>query len=284
MKSIPQKSNCNKRQRLFGLIQVVMFLPVLLAAGCKTIQCAPALSCEKQPVDKVAYPKIWTSGKYDSFQLVVTNGPYRIKDSSIEHLKNAVKEKAGLDIEVVEGTSTGLPADHKVENKEILAAGLRQIPSSDKPVVVVVVVNGVTGVDYDYKGIIYCSQSHLRKLARENTVQFPPDLSHEASYFAVLILNRSHLVTRLAEDLILIHEIGHWFGVPAREFHTSCDRAHCTNGRCIMFAGRVDFPTLIRLVAVNLLGLTNQYGPDCMEELAEMQRQRQANKEKLNAK
>jgi hypothetical protein len=280
MKSAPQKRIHDNRLQGSIVVLVVVVFPLFLAMGCKMVQCAPALSCEMQPVDKVVYPKIWTSGKYDSFRLVVTTGPYRVKDKAITRLKNVVKEQAGLDIEVIEGIDTGLPADRIISQDEAVIAAIRQIPPGDTPVVVVVAVNGAHG-----KGFIIDFQAYLREVAKNNNIELPNNLSKEVKFIGVIVLNRSSFIEHWFEDIVLIHEVGHWLGIPVREFHTGCDKSHCTNGRCLMFAGKWDFPMTMRLLGANLLtGPPRQFCLYCAEELTEMRRQRETNNEKLNAK
>jgi predicted Zn-dependent protease len=76
-----------------------------------------------------------------------------------------------------------------------------------------------------------------------------------------------------AEANTVVHEVGHWLGVPARDNHTSATSTqgkHCNHGGCVMFGGTSPCSVLASLTAREPTG----FCVDCAAELAEMARLR----------
>ena len=99
---------------------------------------------------------------------------------------------------------------------------------------------------------------------------------------AMVVLHRGPLkkeslvtLTRFeeAEASTLVHEIGHWLGVPARDNHSSATSKrgkHCNHGACVMFKGTSACTVLANLAVRE----PTRFCPACAAELAEMARGR----------
>jgi hypothetical protein len=231
------------------------------AAGCTGDgRCEPALSDERVPAASAVLPAAWAEPNQTSIRIIAATGPYRVSDFALEHFRQVMAEQVGLDVTVVDGADTGLPGAGVLDHRDVIAAGQTQIPPGDEPTIVLVVVSDTDSPDAAYGYIQY---------------EFIPRLT------AVIILHRAAgdqlgqglISPEVIEATTLVHEAGHWFGLPARDFHNSAiDGQHCTNARCVMFKGsRVG---LCAIQANLLTGVPMRFGPDCEAELAELARRR----------
>lgn len=270
------KTNYHKSMSTATVLMLSLLGLTLVSSGCNYVQCAPALSCDRLAAADANYPDIWTSGKYNSFRVVAANGAYRVKDSALKNLQKVMAQQAGLDVKIIDGSDTGLPKSGKLSNHDVMAAGLAQVPDGNDPVVVIVVVNNL---ERSVKGFLTDDRFYLKKLAKKRNITLPKNMPDEDSFMAVLVLNRDKWFERMFEDIVLLHEIGHWLGVPARKFHIYCDEKHCTNGRCVMFMGKWSLETTTRLLLANLLtGPPKKFGSHCAEELTQIKNLRDNHK------
>lgn len=233
--------------------------------GCcdGTAQCEPAISSATTPVEKANLPSAWARSDVTSFRIVVAAGPYRITDYALDQIRAVMSEQAGLQVEIAEGTDTGLPATGTLNDDYVVQVARRQIPPGNDPALVIVVVDNTT-----YSGATFGFTDYERS----------PRLT------AVMALHRGPITgvvfgpisLEAVEATVAVHEVGHWLGVPARDSHTSSvDGSHCTWGRCVMFKGARTNPCALQANACT--GLPVRFCPDCAEELAELQRRRQGN-------
>jgi hypothetical protein len=233
-------------------------------AGCcdENAQCEPAISAAATPVENANLPAAWARSEAGSFRIVVTTGPYRVTDYALEQLRAVMSEPAGLRVQVIEGTDTGLPATGVVGDDWLVTVARRQIPSGTDAVLVVVVVEDTTFADATYGFVDYERSPRLTAVMA----------LHRGPITAAAI---GPITLESIESTVAVHEVGHWLGVPARDSHRSrIDGAHCTWGHCVMFKGSRMTPCI---VTANLCGgLPIRFCPDCAEELAELQRRREA--------
>ncbi len=232
------------------------------AAGCcdSDAQCEPAMSAERTPVASAKLPAVWATPGSGTVQVVVTSAPYRVSDAALERVCSALREQAGLDVWVSDGSDTGLPASGVLDYQDVLAAGRTQIPGGDGARAVVVVVESTTYPDATFGFMV-------------------DDLAARPT--AVIGLHRGPMAAAAfgpvrPEDIeaaVLLHEVGRWLGVPARSYHISAiDGIHCTNARCVVFKGAR--AGLCALAANSCTGVPMRFCTDCAEELAELQRHR----------
>ena len=230
------------------------------ATGCcdADSQCEPALSEERTPVASANLPAAWARASSGTVQLVVTSAPYRASDAAVERLRTTLREQAGLEVRVLDGSDTDLRVSVVLDYQEVLAAGRRQIPDGDGAAAVVVVVESTT-----YPGATFGFM--VDDLAARPT--------------AVIGLHRGPIAAAAvgpvsSEDIeaaVLLHEVGRWLGVPARSYHISAiDGVHCTNARCVVFKG--SRAGLCAVVANLCAGVPTRFCRDCAEELAELRR------------
>ena len=239
---------------------------VLVPAGgcCGDPQCEPPLSHERTPVADACLPDAWTRGDLRSFRVVVATGPYRLSEFAVAHLRNVMSEQAGLEVEIVEGTDTGLPGSGVLNDEDVISAGRAQIPPGDDAALVIVVVGDTTFPDATYGFIDW--ERGSRPTAVVGLHRAP------AARITVGVIS-----LEVIEAVIVVHEVGHWLGVPARDFHVSfLDGSHCTNARCVMFKGSRVGPCAV--LANLCTGVPMRYCSDCEAELAEMRRRREANR------
>lgn len=244
-------------------VGAISWLASVLSGCCpEDANCEPAVSNERTNVETVSLPETWTGGAYRSFRIIVTTGPYRIDEFALDQLRSTMAEQAGLEVLVQEGTDTGLSGISKVDSAEIIAAGKAQIPDGNDAVLVIVVVQDSTAPDAAYGFIDHDTDSDGRPFAVLGL--------HRASIYRISF---GPLKATDIEAGTVLHEVGHWLGVPARDFHTSAnDAVHCTCARCVMFKGnRVG----ICAIRANLCtGYPLRFCQDCAEELAEARRRR----------
>jgi hypothetical protein len=245
---------------------VAIVLLTSAVGGCgPDAQCVPPLSDERTDVGAARLPDAWTSGEVTSFQIVVTTGPYRVSDHAIEQLRAVMSDQAGLQVEITEGADTHLAESGVLDHEDVITAGRDQIPPGDQPVVVIVVVDDTTHPDATY-GFI-----RIHNTSRSTAVM----ALHRGPILDYAI---GPISMETIESTVTVHEVGHWLGVPARDFHTSAlDRIHCTCARCVMYKGIKYAPVCV--VLANLFtGIPVRFCSDCAEELAESQRRRQADR------
>jgi hypothetical protein len=224
----------------------------------------PPLSDEDVPVAQAQLPEAWTQGDLESFQIVVTTGPYRVSDYAIEQLRVVMQDQAGLNVEVVQGQDTGLSATGVLDHLEVVKAGAEQIPPGDGAVIVLVVVENTTAPNATWGYITW---------------------TWSPRPVAIMMLHAGPIVgwavgpltSEILEATVTIHEVGHWLGVPARDNHiSSLSAGHCSNARCVMYKGIQNAPVCAVLSNLNT-GVPVRFGEQCAEELAEMTWRRQEN-------
>lgn len=230
--------------------------------GCEDeVQCTPAVSDTRTPVESAKLPAAWCSADFKSFRVVAATGPYRVSDYALDRLRAVMNEQVGLTFEVVEGKDTGLPASGILSPDTAAQAAQDQIPQDNVPTVAIVVVEETNAVNAKHGFIRY-------KLEPRPTAAM---VLHRGPIRAKAIAG---IPVELIEATVVVHEIGHWLRVPARDFHKAqMDPAHCTNARCVMYKGlSVNTPCV--LMANMLSGIPLRFGPECAEELREMWRRR----------
>jgi predicted Zn-dependent protease len=251
------------RSRIGVVISVVGAALMLGDGGCcdSDPQCEPAVSSVRTDVSSARLPAMWTQTSVRSFRIVVATGPYRASDTAVGQLRQVMTDRAGLDVEVSEGSDTGLSGSGVLDADAVVAAGRRQIPAGTDAAAVIVTVDDTTEPDATYGFIDY--RSGMRPTAVIALHRGPIAGAAVGPFSAEAI-----------ESTVLVHEVGHWLGVPARDYHTSSiDDAHCTNARCVMFKGSRMTPCV---VAANVCtGIPVTFCPDCADELGEMRRRRE---------
>ena len=250
----------------FWLIGMAVACVGALTGGCGCDgQCVPSISDETSPVSEADLPAAWTRGDLTSFRIIVTPGPYRVGEHALEQLRSIIADQAGLDVEVVEGEETGLSDSGVLDYNDVVAAVSPQIPSGNDAVTVLVVVNDTNAPDATYGFVRYKSRT------RPTSVIVLHRGPMNATAFGPVTLD-------VIEATVTVHEVGHWLGVPARDFHISAlDRSHCSCARCVMHKGLKYNPVCV--VAANLrTGVPVRFCPDCAEELSELKRRREANR------
>lgn len=243
--------------------RAIVGLSVAMAGCCdEAARCEPAVSPVATPVESAMLPVAWAQGDVTGFRVVATTGPYRVTDAALTALAAVMGEQAGLQVEVAEGTGTGLPQFGILEYHQVIAAANEQMPPGDKPAIVIVVVESTTFPDGLY-GFI--------------------DFAYSPRLTAVMVLHRGPMMAaaigpvslEAIEATVAVHEVGHWLGVPARDSHRSAiDGMHCTCGHCVMFKGSRLTPCVV--MANLCTGFPVGFCPECAEELRELQRRRQA--------
>ena len=240
----------------------LLLLATLASCQDGPAECEPPLTHVKTEAALAELPDLWAQPGAETLRLVVTTGPYRVSEAAIETLRGALAEQAGLALEVIDGIDTHLPATDVANWPFAVERGRAQLPDGDAPAMVVVMVQDTTAANSTF-GFASFDWSDRRT--------------------AVLVLHRAALrgfaiapvSMETLEASTMLHEVGHWLGVPARTHHISAvDSLHCTNARCVMFAGgRINSCA----VSANLAGgIPLRFGPDCAEELAELARRRAA--------
>ncbi len=228
------------------------------AAGCD--QCEPPVSEVKLPVDQARLSSVWSDPAHTRISVVATEHPYPFPSDAIDWLVHVLSERMGLEVDVVHGGDPGLPADGLLSAAEIIAAGLDMMPATSHPAVVLIEVDQFAVADATFGFMHY-----------ENTPR--PVAVVCVSRQAALDWHIGPITPEVIEAMTLVHEVGHWFEVPARDHHlSSVDRQHCTHARCVMYKGSRVGPCA---VFANLLtGPPLGFCADCAEELAEMARRR----------
>jgi hypothetical protein len=216
-------------------------------------------------VDSAKLPAAWCDAAYKSFRLVATTGPYRVTEFALDRLREVMNDQAGLGLEVVDGNDTGLPATGVVDEDRVVQAGWAQIPSGNVAAVAIVMVEKTNSTTGTYGFIRW------RFSPRPTAVMVLHRGPMQSASFGVIPVD-------VVEATVVVHEIGHWLGMPARDYHRSLvDGSHCTNARCVMYKGlSVNTPCV---VLANLSsGIPLRFGPECAEELGEMWRRREPNR------
>lgn len=240
-----------------GVISLVSVGGLFAVGGCHS-DCEAPVGDFETPVSEAVLSATWTDAAGGSATVVVANGPYRVSDASVDLLVEVFRDQAGIDLTVVEGGDTGLGDTGILPWRDVSRAGAALAPPNGGLVLVIMSVS-----DTDFPTA---------------TFGF---LDFWNTSVAVMVIHRDAARIRavgpvtpeVIETLTVLHEAGHWLGVPARDHHvSSVDNTHCTNARCVMFSGS-------RLsgcgILVNLVtGIPSGFGPECAEELEEMRRRR----------
>jgi len=230
------------------------------SAGCD--QCEPPVSEVKLPVDQARLSSVWSDPSHTRISVVVTERPYPLSSDAVDWLVHVLREQMGLEVDVLHGGDPGLPADGRLTADEIIAAGLAVMPETTQPAVVLIEVGQFAVADATFGFMHY-----------ENAPR--PVAVACVSRQAALDWQIGPITPDVIEAMTLVHEVGHWFEVPARDHHLSrVDHQHCTHARCVMYKGSRVGPCA---VFANLLtGPPLGFCVDCVEELAEMARRRSA--------
>jgi hypothetical protein len=253
-------------RRMIGVVGVLLAAAFAVGGCCPgEVNCAPAVSDARTPVGSANLPAGWCDPNYASFRVVATTGPYRVGDYALDRLRDVLRDQAGLGVEVLDGNDTGLPATGVLDVNQVVQAGWVQVPSTGGAAVAVVVVEKTNSTIGTYGFIRW------RFSPRPTAVMVLHRGSIQSAAFGVI-------PTEIIEATVVVHEIGHWLGVPARDYHRSLvDGSHCTNARCVMYKGlSVNTPCV---VLANLSsGIPLRFGPECAEELGEMWGRREPNR------
>jgi hypothetical protein len=204
-------------------------------------------------------PALWTSPEGSQLTLLLTEKPYSVSQATLDRVIHAIADQAGVQLNIQRVPDSGLPAGVPVSDYQAASIGCALPWSGSGPVAAVVTVWD-TGVGY---GFIDDCGPPLRKTVVINRAR--------AEVIAIGPITADADVA-----LTLMHEVGHWLGVPARDFHRSAVDAdqpvinqHCTNARCVMYKGsRVG---LCGILANLTTGLPFQFCADCAAELREEQ-------------
>ena len=227
--------------------------------GCDQNQtCETPMTDQQAAVSQAVLPQLWTGPQGTSLTLLMADSPYSIPDDALEPVLRALADQVGIGVTVqrVSGPAN-LGPDQTVTRYQATVAGCNLPWSGSGPMAAVVTVWDVGG---GYGSFNNCYSDLMR-----STV-----VIHRAGAVNAAF---GPLRPEDIEALSVLHELGHWFGVPARDFHkSSVDSEHCTDGQCVMFKG-----SRLNTCAVfsNLLtGLPFHFCPDCAEELVEEQNRR----------
>jgi len=230
------------------------------AAGCD--QCEPAVGSAELPVDQAKLSGVWSDPSHTRISMVVTERPYPFSSDAVDWLVHVLREQMRLEVDVWHGGDPGLPADERLTTDEIITAGLALTPDSAEPAVVLIKVSNFVLADATFGFMHY-----------ENAPR--PVAVVCVSRQAALDWQIGPITPDVIEAMTLVHEVGHWFEVPARDHHLSrVDHQHCTHARCVMYKGSRVGPCAI--FANLLTGPPLAFCADCAEELAEMARRRSA--------
>lgn len=218
------------------------------------------------------YPDIWTNGKYDSFEITLLEGSYKLGPKTLCRLESTLKEQTGLTLKLTHGNSINF-TNEQSEPPEALISQLNQASEANVPTAIIIVVNNpklgcLASITYH--------NSALDKLSQKWGIELSEKIREEEGSLAIITVNKSRLLERLFESQVVAHEFGHWMGIPARSFHD--DKGHCTNPRCIMYSGpsNWDAAKVFQLVFANVFtGPPIRYCKYCAEELEEMKKQRE---------
>ena len=232
----------------------LLLLILLMAAGCTgpSSDCDTPLSDEPVLVTDAALPDLWIDN--GSVTILLMEGDSLVSNHSLDTLAMILLEQAGVEVEAIsriQGDSDmGALTIDEVESLGFDAAA--QNPSNE-PLIVIVKVSETT--DYPANGWI-SSRGDVAVICLEHK-----------------FMSQHILPEDTVEAMTLIHEFGHWLGVPARDYHTASDGKHCTDCRCVMQAGEeID----AQVILANLLtGPPIRFGAKCATELAEIRRRRE---------
>jgi len=234
----------------------VLFPSVL---GCVT-QCEEPVSRERVPVEEAYLSTFWSQPGNDHLTVYVTSAPYQMPDSALDFLTTVLRDQAGIEVSVGELGDTGLPASGVLDDEEVLEVGFAMAPESTDPVVVVIEVSD-TDADYATYGYMSWRES-------PNPVAVVVIMRNSAEAMALGPISAEWI-----ETVTLVHAVGHWFEVPARDYHISSeDYLHCANAQCRMARGKID---ACKVLGNLFTGIPAYFCLDCAEELAEMRRLRE---------
>jgi predicted Zn-dependent protease with MMP-like domain len=228
------------------------------AAGCD--QCESPISSVELPVDQARLSAVWSDPSHARLSVVVAERPYAFSSEAIDWLVRVLREQMGVEVDVVSGADAKLPADGRLTAEQVITAGLALVPNTTHPVVVLIEVG-----QFDVPGATF-GFVHYQDAS-------PPVAVVCVSREAALDWQIGPITPEVIEAMTLVHEMGHWFGVPARDHHLSAvDGQHCTHARCVMYKGSRVGPCAV--LANLLTGPPLGFCQDCAEELAEMARLR----------
>ncbi len=242
---------------LFGLLS-----SGLLQMSCGGGMCSEPLVQGDMAITESMLSTVWTNPANSQITLVVTDGPYRISDASIELLKTVLTEQAGLSVNVVDGVETGFSTEQLVSS-EVALKGYDIAQDYPRPTMVVLLVDQME--EGTYAASNYCNQG--------NAGLWDPDPA-----LSVIVMQRRIILQNpfadQVEGMILVHETGHFLEVPARDNHTTLTEPygrHCTYGHCAMYDGGVNSCSVMN----NLGGIPTRYCDACAEELNAMKQIRE---------
>ena len=266
-----------KKKKIFLSLLVIIALVLLLLNRIAVYSSQPN-SDSITAVSEAIYPDIWTNGKYDSFEITLLQGSYKLGPKTLRCLECTLKEQAGLTFELTYENSINL-ANEQLEPPEDLISQLSQASEANVPTATIIVVNNPKlGC---LASITYLNSS-LEKLSQKWGIELSEKTWEEEGALAIITVNKSRLLERLFESQVIAHEFGHWMGIPARNFHN--DNGHCTNPRCIMYSGpsNWDAAKVFQLIFANIFtGPPTRYCKYCAEELEEMKKRREINSREL---
>jgi hypothetical protein len=250
--------------RSLAMLAAALLLVGATEPGCTPV-CEPPLTDERTPVEVADLPELWTSAAGSQLTLLLTEQPYAVSDAALNRVIHAIADQAGIQLQIERVPDSGLPAGELLSAYRVTSVGCSLPWNGSGPVVAVVTVWD-TGVGYGF--IDECGPP-LRRTVVINRAR--------AESIAIGPITADDDVA-----LTLLHELGHWLGVPARDFHRSAVDAdqptsnqHCTNAKCVMYKGsRVG---LCAILANLTTGLPFQFCPDCAAELREEQARRAGN-------
>lgn len=216
------------------------------AGGCS--DCDTPLSDEVSSVSTAVLPDLWADNGSVTI-LLVEVADLRVSDRAVDALVLTLQEQAGLEVVGVSRIRSDDDVGLTVEDIESLGFGAASRNPSDGPLAVIVKVPLTTDL-----------QAHGWISSRGNVAVIC--LEHD-------FMSRYILPEEDVETLTMIHEFGHWLGVPAREHHTAQD-GHCTDCRCVMQEGGLD----AKVILANLFTGLPRFGEECVAELMELRRRR----------
>jgi hypothetical protein len=233
---------------------------LVIIAGCWE-HCETPASTVETPVQQATLSAFWSSPQNVRMTILVAEQPYRIADSALNFVVDVLTNQIGLQVDVVDGGDTGLPAEGVLDDDAVIQAGRALAPAGSVPTLIIVEVSD-TDATYATYGLI--------------------DYENTPRALAVMVVHRDParanavgpLTPEVIESLTVLHEVGHWFEIPGRDHHlSSVDYGHCSNPRCVMYSGSRVNPCVILSNLVT--GPPLQFGPECAEELAEMRARRE---------
>ena len=222
-----------------------LLLMAVMGQGC----CPPSRVAADAPVST-----IFTTGK--PVQIVVNTQPYELTDVALSSLQSFFTDSLGLEAQVSRVNLEDVTKSDSTQ-QDLFNAAVPVLKEAQAPTVVIFVVGSIR----DFHGGGNCMAGETRYESGEH---YP---------VAVVVLEHSWFLRKQLETYLLKHEVGHWVGVPARDFHTLKNNAsHCCSLRCVMMPGPGTDPLRCGLGAVlSVLFLSPpDFCKNCKAELAQM--------------